>query len=596
MRILSAPTPVSVPVATSTQSYLTFLLCSVVYWLRVGAGAQKDRLPASILSVFRESLTGAEAFCKSAKIPIRPLRAYANLLLTDTDVKAAGGVDAVSVSLLTHLKDLGNASVALRRLPDITDLELQTINRARLWHRSENVSTLEALRSAAGKLNIPKIVVNQFAVDQRDPKPLVRALQVVVKRLTGTTGLHVPLEKQAELRTSKPAQWSEYLAVRRELNVMYKQELRDFVRDRGGSATVGDAESYFNTRGIPHRLPKDFDGLVGEDGNLLTRHGVPLKTGTGGDVNNIDPAAKITMNPKYNPKLDASGGKGDGNWVFKTTLPTKKAGTERNNEQYFYTGDRHLQNRAAKFDVVDKLLDREVQMVARWRRDLLGKDWERQILAAQCELVYETCARVGGKGNANRSGNTFGLTTLLVANVKKRGTSVVLDYVGKDSAQQRHILKPETPAMRKVIKLVLALCEEKTRKDLLWHDHGVEFSAVKLRNYFRTVSGVPDASPHKLRHLRGTRLARTELTVVSEKLSKRRGGADQRSVDAAFKEALTNVGKLLGHVKGVGSEQKTTWSTAAKNYIAPVVMDEFYAQWKAQGVRPPAFLAKLKGL
>jgi hypothetical protein len=407
--------------------------------------------------------------------------------------------------------------------------------------------------------------------------------------------LYVPLEQQTELRKKNPSVWSEYLAIRRELNAMYRQELRDFVRDRGGSAPVEDARRYFEQRGIPHRLPKGFDGLVGEDGNLLTKHGKPLKTGIGGDVNNIDPAARIVMNPKYDPKLDSTGKKGDGNWVFKAILPTKKAGTDRNNEQYFYTGDRHLKNRAAKFDVVEKLLACEERMVRAWRKDLMGKDWERQILAAQCELIYETCARVGGRDNQNRNGQTFGLTTLTVGHVKKRGNSLILDYVGKDSAQQRHILKPETPAMRKVIAVILDLCESKKRKDLLWEKDGIVFNANRLRTYFRQISGVPDASPHKLRHLRGTRLARTELELVSEKLAKRRGGVDQRSVDAAFKEALTTVGKLLGHVKGVGTEQKTTWTTAAKNYIDPSVMIEFYEQWRSSGVRPPAFLAKLKG-
>jgi glucan phosphorylase len=62
-----------------------------------------------------------------------------------------------------------------------------------------------------------------------------------------------------------------------------------------------------------------------------------------------------------------------------------------------------------------------------------------------------------------------------------------------------------------------------------------------------------------------------------------------------IKAALTNVGRILGHVKGVGVEQKTVWTTAAKNYVAPIVMEEFYLRFKDLGVRPPSFLAKLKG-
>lgn len=583
MRILASRTPVS--------AYLTVLLCSVVYWLRVGAGAKKECLPKTLQAEFLSAVAEAEAFCRKHRLPLKSYREYTSWIASnppDDD-------EELATVLLDNLNALRVALPKIKRDDSVSDLELQTINRIRLWHRSENPSTLEAIRSAVGKLDVPAMLVQHFAVDKRDPAPLLKELKAVVRRLTGVESYNVPLEDQAELRQKYPSQWSTYLAVRRELTVMYRQELRDLVRENGGPIDIDAARKYFARRGLPNRLPKTFDGLVGEDGNLLTRHGSALKTGTGGDVNNIDPAAKIVMNPKYNPKLDTDGAKGDGNWVFKAVLPTKKAGTDKNNEQYFYTGERHLKNREHKFGVVDDLLKNEVRMVARWRKDLAGKDIGRKIMAAQCELAYETCARIGGRDNQNRNGQTFGLTTLLVGNVKRRGNSLILDYVGKDSVQQRHTLKPDTLWMRQIIKLLLTLCEDKARKDLLWTYDGTEYNAARMRAYFRTVSGVPEASPHKLRHLRGTRLATTELELVSEKLAKRRGGVDQRVVDAAFKEALTTVGNLLGHVKGVGVDQKTTWSTAAKNYVSPIVMDEFYTQWRAQGIRPPAFLAKLKG-
>jgi DNA topoisomerase IB len=299
------------------------------------------------------------------------------------------------------------------------------------------------------------------------------------------------------------------------------------------------------------------------------------------------------MNPEYDPKKDNLPGR-NGNWVFKAILPTKDA-QGRNNEQYFYTGTKLSQNRAHKFDLVQKLIAKETKMVSTWRRDLMGKNQTNQILAAQCELIYDTCARVGGVGNANRNGQTFGLTTLSVGNVKRRGTTLVLDYLGKDSVQQRHILKPETPAMRKVISVLQMLIADRSRKEPLWDYDGTVYNANKLRLYFRQVTGIADASPHKLRHVRGTRLASTELDLAFAAITRAKKAPTQRAVDDAFKDALTNVGRILGHVKGVGSEQKTVWTTAAKNYVDVGVMTDFYAKFADFGVRAPSFLAKLKG-
>jgi hypothetical protein len=580
MRVLASNTP--------SSSYLFVLLSSVVYWLRVGAGAKKDCLPKALLSEWRKAVPEGEAFCRRYRIPVKQYRAYTEWIASE----APDDGDDLANILLDHLNALRVALPTIKKNHEVSDLELATINRARLWHKSENPATLEAIRAAVGKLDMPAILVNQFKSETQDTAPLVAELKKVVKKLTGKPALHIPLEEQVALRAKYPDLWTEYLGIRRSLNVVYKQELRDYVRDQGGVVDIDQARRHLDTKGIPHKLPKGFNGRVGEDGALLTKDGSPLKTGTGGDVNNIDPAAKIVMNPAYDPKKDAVPGR-TGNWVFKAVLPTKDA-AGKNNEQYFYTGTKHLLNRAHKFDVVDKLIARESRMVKAWRRALAGKDFDTKVLAAQCELVYETCARVGGKDNANKNGQTFGLTTLQVGNVKRRGNTLILDYVGKDSAQQRHILKPETPQMRQVIALIETLCEGKIRKDPLWEHDGTVYNANKLRLYFRQVSGVPDASPHKLRHLRGTRLARTELDLAAEKLVKRRG-LNQKMVDAAFKAALTNVGRILGHVKGIGVGQTTVWTTAAKNYVSVSVMEDFYLKFKDYGVRPPSFLSKLKG-
>lgn len=580
MRILAAINP--------TTAYINVLLASVVYWIKRDEGLDVTDVTKEFKHDWLASIRPGAAFCRDHNISALGYQAYNKLLLHRPDPDA----ETLQNALADHLRSLYKAMPELRKDPSITDAQLKLINTIRLWHNNRSDSALAAIRAAIGKLGVPGSIMDEFRIEQVDVAPLLDRIRRVVKQLTGKAGLHVPLEMVAELRDANPELWKRYLEARKQLNVIYKEELRDFVRQRGGNVDVDDARSYLKSRGIPSRLPEGFVGKVGEDGNLLTKNGHPLKTGVGGDVVNLDPAAKIVMNPDYDPANDKAGVKG--NWVFKAVLPTKKAGSDRNNEQYFYTGDKHLENRSKKFGLVEELLKNERRMVTAWRADLLGKNLERSIVAAQCELAYETCARIGGKDNMNRNGQTYGLTTLLVGNVKRRGQDIILDYIGKDSVRQRHVLKPETPVMRKIIAIIKMLAEDQPRRALLWEHDGVEYNAARLRAYFRKVSGVAEASPHKLRHLRGTRLARTALDEVSVKLKAKRK-IDQRTVDAAFKEAMTTVGSILGHVKGVGAEQKTVWTTAAKNYVDPSVMDEFYEQWRAAGVRPPGFIAKLRG-
>lgn len=571
-----------------STAYITVLLTSTLYWLRVAAGATETAFPAQLTRVYQNAVPEAELFCRQYKIPVKDFRGYAKWLTTSGPDEG----DELTGLLLSHLDALRIALPKMKQNHAIDDTELQTINSLRLWHKTENPATLDKIVSNIGKLDLPKLLVNEFKAEGHDAQPLLDELKTLVKKLTGTAGTHVKLDAVAAIREKKPAAWKEYLALRRELNLIYKSALRDVVRENNGSIDLKDVVKHLDRIGVPHQLPRGFDGKVGEDGNLLTKDGSPLKTATGGDVKNLDPNAKIVMNPLYDPKKDLVAGV-KGNFVFKALLPQSKSGVGEPAVQYYYTGVKVLQSRVKKFALVEKLIAKEASISKRWRKDLLGSDLIKKILAVQCEIVYDTCARIGTVGNTNSNGKTQGLTTLMVGNVKKVGVNRVLDYIGKDSVHHRHVLKPETPFMREVIKVLDMLCTDEPRKSILWWREGKEFNANRLRQYFRLITGEPDATPHDLRHLRGTRLALTNLTLASERLAKRKS-LTQSMVDVAFKDALTEVGRILGHVKGVGAEQKAVWSTAAKNYVAVEVMTDFYAKYLPLGIRTPSFLTKLK--
>lgn len=569
---------------TPVHQYVNTLLCSVVYWMRHHARS-KNPLPQSLKPTLEGSMGSALAFLNSHDVPLAPYKAYTASLYHDP-------TESSEERLATHLDDLRRALPELKRDHSVEPDTLSVINALRTWHNNESPVALERIRASLTTLGAPDALLQQFRSERAPTGPLLKILKDVVKRLTGTSGIDVPLDRIPELRDAQPDLWKEYLAARKELNLATRAEIRDLVRSQGGPQDIQTVRSHLDDLGLPHRLPRGFKGLVGESGNLLTSAGEALKTYNGGDVTSIDPQAIVEMNPDYSPAKNVDGAKG--NWVFKATLTTRRAGDDRPNVQYFYTGVQISTRRAGKFDVVDRLIARETRMVARWRRDLKSGKLEDQIRAVQCELIYETCARVGGVDAQNRSGRTYGLTTLTCGHVRKIGTSIVLDYVGKDSAAQKHTIRPVTPVLKECIRILQALREGKARKDLLWTHDGVYYNAIKLRAYFRAVSGVPDASPHKLRHLRGTRLARTELDMASSALLSKRKQPDQRAVDAAFKDAVTTVGRLLGHVKGIGSAQTTVWTTAAKNYVELNTMTDYYERFKAYGVRIPTWLLRIK--
>ena len=566
-----------------SKGFIYTLLAIVRYWHNVDNG-EEQLLPKSVVAGVKKIYPTTLKFCKDVGLD--------HTLIKDlvTDITSGEQPSEYTEQDTQDLvKALGSVLPAVRSLSYVQDIELSLYTDARSWLRSGSDNSYARIQKLIGKAGLGKGLVHSFAAGAPDAAPAVQAVRKIVRKLTGRAGDQVPLEDTAALREKKPALWKEYLAAKRAVNEIYKQAIREYVRfSKDGNVDIDEAIAYLEKQGIPHPLPKGYIGRVNEDGALMTEDGVLLKTGTGGAVMRIDPQATIVMNPAYSP----NGGKG-ATWYFKTILPTKSA-SGRNNEQYFYTGEKLSENRAHKFQVIEGLMANEAKMVKRWRADLQGANFDKKVLAAQCELVYDTCARVGGKDNANKKGQTFGLTTLRVGNVKRKGTSRILEYIGKDAALQKHVLKPTGQAMRTVIALLDDLTEGKVRNDLLWKHDGVVYDANKLRAYFKQVAGVSGATPHKLRHLRGTRLAQQELDKVLEALQKSRAGVSQSAVDKAFQAALTNVGKILGHVKGIGAEQKTVWSTAAKNYVDPSVMVDFYKQFQQTGVRVPTFLARIK--
>lgn len=563
------------PYEDPVSAFIAVWCVSALYWINAGEKSNKP-LARDLLELMSRSLPNADMFCAHYSIPQTSFNAYFDALeLGSTPENLQERLEATIAVVRPKLKAVASDK-------NVTFDEVALIKSLFSWHTSKNPTQLANIRKLVSRVKMPELLRNAFVKDAGSQTEYVEKLQQIVKQLTGKPGTFISMVDAPKYRDEKPDLWKAYLSAARNVNAVYKQELHN-ITAKTGTLPIGEIRKQLEAKKIVHNLPaKELDKhLIDGEGRIYTEHGDRI-TGV--------PAAeaKIRVNPDYDKNKDNESGKNN-NWVFQTVLPTKNA-KGVNNTQYYYTENKKGVNKAHKFDVVQQMLKIEKKIVSGWRKDLKSKNMAVAIPAAQCEITYLTACRIGGKDNENKKGKTFGLTTWTVGNVKRRGESILFDYVGKDSVHQIHKIDPKSPEEQRVIAVVKKLCEGKPRAAELWAFDGTTYTAEKLRSYFSHICPVEGATPHKIRHLRGTRLAVQMLEPLKEKLLKQKKPVTQSLVDKEFKDAMTKVGSLLGHVRGVESEAKATWSTAVKSYIDPGTMIEFYESFEDAGVRVPKFL------
>ena len=440
------------------------------------------------------------------------------------------------------------------------------------WLRTQSSASITYVRKNIQACKPDTTLLAALAVDSGTQAEYEPDLRKTVKKLVGINELKIPLD-MIEKAKKQPDLYKHYLALRNGYVAVYKTELLNLVRAAGKPLDVELVKKHMAKSKVQHTIPEGFVGLIGETGLLYTRKGAQLAQ---------TPQFKVVMNPAYNPTKDDTA-------YCKVVLPTLNA-DGKPNVQYFYTA-RFVQTQGQeKYKLVKSLMSKEKTLVARWRKDILNKDPDVHIPAAMVEISYLTCARIGSVGNASKTGATQGLSTLNVGNVRRKGTSRLLEYVGKKGVTQKHLIQPTTPTSKRVIALLDSLCEDRQRKERLFDYDGTYYSAAKVRDYFKLISGYSNI--HKIRTLRATSLAKDLLETLQSALVKAKNLTQERT-DEAFKDEMTKVGKLLGHVTGVGGAEKVTWTTASQSYVDPMLQWQFYASLKARGVRVPAFIEKL---
>lgn len=560
----------------STQAFINIMVASIVLVMNAQQ-KRKPHLPLGMKSRLQQWGTAGLEFVEKYKINKKFYLAFVDLIVAQ---QANDSLEDLSI-------DVGESFKAKYKLVErdisVSAAQLGMLKNCAQWLLSESESSLTYIRKNMGSNKIDPDLMAEFRVETDSSEPLLKAIQPLVLKMTGKVGTKIPLEiiKEMDLKAKFPAPYAKYLKLRGAINSIFKAELVNMVREnRGEPMNLEDVRKAFDKKGVAHHLPSGFVGKIGEDGNLYTVGGKKIK-----DI----PQNPVIMNPAYNAKNDDTN-------VFTSKLAN-------GNIQYFYTYDYWKKKTDTKFEIVNVLIKNKDKIRKKWCTDMRSTNQDLRIPATIVEISFLTCARIGTPGNESKAGRTQGLTTLTVGNVKKIGTSRVLDYIGKDGVRQKHSIAPTTTESKQVIKLLDELIVGKTRAEPLFlltktvrrngenvTVPGKKYTAAFVRAYWKHITGM-DIGMHKIRTMRGTSLATDILGALQATMMNRRS-IDQKMVDTEFKAAVTKVGALLGHVRGVGVGQKVTWSTASESYIDPEVQRSFYAAFADRGVRLPAFLRK----
>lgn len=447
---------------------------------------------------------------------------------------------------------------------------LDMVKAAATWMINNSDRAFAQLAKLAPKLEQP-LLLEGLKASSTDQKAFLRPLVKIVKFYTGRPNdPNLTAEERIKLKESNPAVFKDFMRLRREYNLTWRNQLRNFVIDSGKPLVpYKDALANLDGLGMEHQLPEGFEGLVDQNGVLHTKAGKSIKGVPGYGFT-------IKMNPAYDPVKDDQ-------YVFTTV------NAEGKTSQHVYTEDYNKKAGQQKFQKVANLAEQVDTARQAWRQWLRKPDTSdpRVVASTILEILYQFSARIGTKGNAARGESTFGIATLLAKHVFPQGTNGVnLIYKGKDGVRQAHKIKATSPESKLLVKNILGAAEGKAPGDRLWtynwNGRTRPMTAQLVNKWFRKCGA--SVTVHKLRHVRGTELFKALLEENKAKIFDRKTPMSQKEADSALKALATKVGALLGHVRGVGDNQKVTGGTALSAYIDPMVVLDYYDRLK---LRPP---------
>lgn len=436
---------------------------------------------------------------------------------------------------------------------------------------------LRKLVNETGDKTMMKALVPEAKSQKDFIKPLGHIVQAVGKR----KGTMLTKEESLKLKKKDIGVWKEYNRLRKQYNLVWRDEMATLVTKSGKKAIpYKDLYNYLTSKKIDNPLTPGFTGLIDANGKIYTTEGKVIN----GAIPPKDTGYTLKMNEKYDPKEDNGA-------VFMTYKPDGEI------SQHIYTVQWRQSKNTVKFQKVRELMTKIDKIQKSWLPFVKRHDFSRACVGSTIlQIMWSFGARVGNKDNATVTErgtvSTFGISTLEGRHVKISGNTVTLRYPGKDAVVQVHVINGGASMVAKYMAANLIMfAKGKGPKERIFQYEREDGSmhpitSQELNGMFRKL-GSPTTA-HKIRHVRGTELFMS-LVEENEKHMKP-GEMSQAEGDALFKSIATQVGALLGHVRGIGKQQKVTAATAIQNYIDPSSMVQFYASLQ---LKPPRIVEKL---
>ncbi len=462
-----------------------------------------------------------------------------------------------------------------------TTIDLLASTTAYLINNGE--PALRKMRKIVNEMGDP-MLQKALAPEAQSQKDFIKPLEKIVMRVTKKKGTLLTKDEALKLRKNNKEVFREYMRLRKQYNLVWKDEMNALiVKSKQKAVPYKDVLNYLNSKKIDHPLQPGFDGLIDANGKAYSMAGKAINGGIPAKGSGFH----IKMNPDYHAKLD------DG-YVF-TTINDHTGEVS----QHVYTVDFRKEKNTKKFTMVKDLMDVMDKIHSTWQPFLKRGDLSKPcVQATVLEMLYQFSGRVGTKGNATtmngKNVSTFGISTLQARHFKVAGNKITIVYPGKDGVRQVHLIDAGGGIEAKLlVRNIKHFLEGKQPKDPVFqyelpNGRTRPIMGGEVTGMLRRLGGPPGVTAHKLRHVKGTRIF---MDLMEANKSKLKAGLSQGEADKLFKSFATQVGAQLGHVRGVGKQQKVTPATAIKSYIDPSVMLSFYDQLE---LRPPRGLEKIK--
>jgi hypothetical protein len=438
-------------------------------------------------------------------------------------------------------------------------------------------STINGSASAVANLSKSVVILKEpllsaffvTQVDNSNIKEIVKPYLQFIKNFTGRAQDGLDVDELDELKNKSESLRLKYSELSKAVTGLLNANMSNYIKSTGEHlVSADDIRDHLKELGIPYKqkIPEGFDGKYDAKFNMYLNDGRQIPTQIGGWM-------EMVKNPK--PGSYVARGKGSMVREAKTYVPIKDTAKSTNE----------------KFDKVAALLPNLANYVIRWRKDFMEGTGEQKTLGAMAELMFITAGRIGSYKRAEESLPVYGISVLKGKHIKVAGQNLIIEYEGKGfhkakgtNTKIKHVLKPTNNVLQNLITYLEDQKAKVGNNGYIFQYKGQPIKESGLSKYLKNQVSFP-LSPHKFRHLRGSKMFNDYLELNPIKKN-----ATLKEVTDKVKEILVEIGNKLGHLR-TNKEGKTeaTFATAAKSYVDPNLMKKVFTD---RDLPIPTFIPK----